>query len=518
MKKHIALFIGFLAMAPELPAELTVDPIYQSYMVLQQGVEVPISGASTSSGDVTVSFGDQKVTAKVKNKKWQAVLAPMPASSEGRSLTITQGKDEIALSDVLVGEVWFASGQSNMLFRLDETPDKAALSHPEIPAFRYYHAEPQVLPSNKPYTPEQINQLKTKDMYRGAWAVSGGAGSTTRMSAVGWYFGRKLQATLGVPVGVIHTSLGGSEMAAWMPNAVLKKKYKECLTPRWMDSKCKYVPAWARSRGEWNIGKTEPSAPHPFKPGYLFETGVTPWLRFPVAGVIWYQGETDAEEKDQKRNTDLLTDMITGWRKEFGRPELPFLMVQLPRLNDKSPLRAYWPEFREVQQRVSESLPQVFFTATIDLGSTNADVHPKRKLEVGERLAALAAARVYGKELPFSGPAYKASALKDGKVEVSFDYAEGLKTLDGKEPVGFELSADGKSYSPATAELQGDTILLSSPAVKSPKYVRYAWATFLAPNLVNAAKLPAVPFASVVGGGKAKKTKETEEKSASSAR
>ena len=503
MKRYIALFLGILATAPELSAELTVEPIYQSHMVLQQGAEVPISGTATSSGAVTVQFGDQKVTAKVKNKKWQAVLAPMAANSEGRPLTITQGKEELVLDDVLVGEVWFASGQSNMLFRLNETPDKSALTWPEIPGFRYYHAEPQILPNNKPYTPAQIEQLRAGDMYRGAWAVSGGAGSTPRMSAVGWYFGRKLQATLGVPVGVIHTSLGGSEMAAWMPPAVLKKKYKECLTPRWLESK--YVSAWARARGMWNIGKTEPGAPHPFKPAYLFETGVTPWLRFPMAGVIWYQGETDAEEKDQKQNTDLLTDLINGWRKEFHRPELPFLMVQLPRLNDKAPLRAYWPEFREVQKRVSETLPQVYFTTTIDLGSTNSDVHPKRKLEVGERLADLAAAKVYGKDVPCSGPAYKSSALKDGKVEVAFDFAEGIKTTDDKEPVGFELSADGKKYSPAQAELQGDTILLSSPEVKSPKYLRYAWATFLSPNLVNADKLPAIPFAAAVGDSKAKK-------------
>ena len=507
MKKILSLFIGLLAAAPALQAELTVDPIYQSHMVLQQGAAVPVSGTTSTPGTVTVSFGDQKVTAKVKGKKWQAVLAPMTASSEGRALTITQGKEELVFSDVLVGEVWFASGQSNMLFRLDETPDKAALTHPEIPAFRYYHAEPQVLPNNKPYTPAQIQQLKDGDMYRGAWAVSGGEGSTTRMSAVGWYFGRKLQATLGVPVGVIHTSLGGSEMAAWMPTAVLKKKYKECLTPRWIESK--YVSAWARSRGLWNIGKGS-DAPHPFKPGYLFETGVTPWLRFPVAGVIWYQGETDAEEKDQKQNTDLLTDLITGWRKEFGLPGMPFLMVQLPRLNTKAVLRAYWPEFREVQKRVAEELPHVYFTTTIDLGSTNDDVHPKRKLEVGERLADLAAARVYGKDVPCSGPAYMTSALKGGKVEVSFDFAEGLKTTDGKEPVGFELSQDGKKYSPAVAELQGNTILLSSAEVKSPKYVRYAWATFLSPNLVNAAGLPAIPFATTVGERKVKNAKPTE--------
>lgn len=488
--------MGLLAAAPALHAELTVAPIYQSHMVLQQGAEVPVCGSATEPGPVTVSFGDQQVTAEVKDMKWQVVLAPMAANSEGRALTITQGQEKLVLEDVLVGEVWVASGQSNMLFRLNETPDKAALNHPEIPAFRYYHTEPQILPSNRPYTPEQIKRLEDRGMYRGAWAVSGGAGSTPRMSAVGWYFGRKLQAALGVPVGVIHVSLGGSEMAAWLPYSVLKAKYEECLTPSWMESK--YVPAWARSRGLWNLGKGA-SAPHPFKPGYLFETGVTPWLRFPVAGVIWYQGETDAEEKDQEVNRALLTDLINGWREEFRRPELPFLMVQLPRINTKAVLRAYWPEFREVQKRVAEALPQVYFTTTIDLGSLNDDVHPKRKLEVGERLADLAAARVYGKEVPYSGPAYRASSSEGGQVSVSFAHAEGLKTTDGQAPVGFELSADGVKYYPATAELQGAAVRLSCAEVQNPQYVRYAWATFLSPNLVNAAGLPTVPFAEPVG-------------------
>ena len=485
----VLLFV-LLVLGGALHAALEVEPIYQSNMVLQQGRAVPVCGTCSGAGEVTVSFGDQKVAAKVKGKKWQAVLAPMKPSAEGRTLTISQGKETIELANVLVGEVWLASGQSNMLFRLDETPDKAAQTHPEIPELRYYHSEPQVHTGNKPYSPEQLKLLKDKEMYKGDWAVSGGAGSTTRMSAVGWYFGRRLQQALGVPVGIIHVSLGGSEMMAWMPPAVLRKKYKDCLTARWLESK--YISDWVRGRGRKNIG-ADLSAPHPFKPGYLYETGVAPWVKFPISGVIWYQGESDAEIQDSKQNTRLLTDLIKGWRKEFNAPELPFLMVQLPRINDKAPIRAYWPEFREVQHSVAQALPKVYYTVTIDLGSTNSDVHPPRKLEVGERLADLAAARVYGKDVPYTGPVVCSAKLSGQQVVLHFEHAEGLKTTDNAAPVGFEISADGKRYYAATAELQGETVLLSSSEVKKPRFVRYAWATYLAPNLINAHKLPAVP-------------------------
>lgn len=491
MKTLTFLFAGFLAAASALHAELAVDPIYQADMVLQRAVCVPICGTSDSAEPITVSFAGQSVQAAVEGGRWQAVLAPMEASAEGRTLTITQGEQKVALENVLVGEVWIASGQSNMFWRLEQTGDRRALEQGEIPAFRYYQAEPQVLLSPRAYPEEKRQLLRSGDMYRGGWCVSTPP-NNRRMSAVGWYFGRKLQELLGVPVGVVHVSLGASEMAAWVPPAVLREKYPDCLTSRWMESP--YVPAWCRGRGKLNL-VADPEEPHPFKPGYLYSTGIAPWVNFPVAGVIWYQGEADAETNNPALNCELLADMIKGWRADFHKETLPFCMVQLPRIRDNSPLRAYWPEFREVQHRVSQLLPAVYYVTTIDLGMTNNDVHPPRKLEVGERLAALAAARVYGcRGVPYSGPAIAGAEAQGEKVVVHYHHASGLKTTDGAAPVGFELSEDGQVYHAAAAELRGESVELSCPELKHPQYVRYAWAVFLNPNLINDAGLPAVPF------------------------
>lgn len=475
--------------------ELKLDPIYQSHMVLQRGVPVPISGTCSASTPVTVSFGGHEVKAKPKGKKWHVTLPAMEANAEGAELTVSQGKESESIDDVVVGEVWLASGQSNMLWRLEQTGDSSAIAAANIPQLRFYHSEPQVHTDDTAYTEELSERLKKGEMYEGSWSVSD---TTTcrRMSAVGWYFGRKLQELLGVPIGIVHASLGGSEMLAWMPQATLKKRYKDCLTPRWLESK--YVTEWVRGRAKKNIG-SDLSAQHPYKPGYLFTTGISPWLRFPFAGVIWYQGESDAEIDDMAQHKAMLTDLINSWRTQFKKQNLPFLMVQLPRINDDSPLRANWPEFRDVQTQVARELPNVYQTVTIDLGSTNSNVHPPRKLEVGERLATLAAAKVYGKDIVYEGPVFSAATLSDGKLHLSFSSASGLTTTDGQPPRDFEVSADGKKFHAADAEIDGESIQLSLPSqVKKPKVVRYAWKVYVEPNLVNGAGLPTAPFTAPV--------------------
>ena len=485
-----------LLLTGPLFAELAVDPIYSSHMVLQRGKTVPISGTCTGSKPVVVSFAGQQVRAKVKGNIWQANLEPMEAQAEGSALTVTQGKESVTLDDVVVGEVWIASGQSNMFWRLVETRDKAALQAPENPAFRFYHSEPKVETPRRAYTDEQCDILKSGKLYQGSWSVSSPE-SSRRMSAVGWYFGRKLQQELGVPVGIIHASLGGSEMLAWIPKSVVKKKYPQVLGDKWMHDKM-IDPFWVRPRALLNLGDRL-NIPHPYRPGYLYEAGIAPWAKFPVKGVIWYQGESDAAIPNDELNRKVLTDLITSWREAFHNPELAFCMVQLPRIKDPAPVRALWAEFREVQSRVSRELPQVYCANTIDLGTTNHDVHPPRKLEVGERLAALAATQVYGlKDIPYSGPTLSRAELADGQVVLHFDHAKGLSTTNGAAPACFELSADGKTYHPAEAELAGETVKLRSAEVETPRFVRYAWAVFVEPNLVNADKLPPSPFSAKI--------------------
>ncbi|MBR5889713.1 MAG: hypothetical protein IKY92_06705 [Akkermansia sp.] len=482
-------------MMGSLPALAAVefDAIYGDGMVLQRGREVQVRGTTDNPSDpVTVQFNGQKVKAEVKGKRWQAVLQPMEANAQGQPLEASQNGSTATVQNVVVGEVWVASGQSNMLWRLNQTPGNAqTIAQSANENFRFYHSQPQVHTSPPRYTPALLQRLKDKQMYVGKWSVSA-PGATNQMSAVGYYFGQALQKQLGVPVGVIHVSLGGSNMLAWIPRDWVRTEYPGCQGNDWVMSK--YASEWVRGRAQQNVGPGGDFSLHPYAPSYLYDTGLSQWEGIPVAGAIWYQGESDAEIKDAGQNKKLLRDVICSWRARLGNPSMPFIMVQLPRINDKSALRAYWPEFRQVQAEVAEELPDVHYVVTLDLGSTNSDVHPPRKLEVGERLAATALKEVYGKDIAAYGPRISGVKTSGAEVEVSFNHAEGLKTTNGAAPVGFELAGADKNFVPAVAEIQGDKVILSADGVKSPKYLRYGWAVFMEPNLVNAAGLPAAPY------------------------
>ncbi len=487
-------FVAMLLGTATCWAAVSFDHTFGDHMVLQQGQPIPVRGEATGSGDVTLTFADATIKAKRNGKRWEAQLPPMNATATGENMIVRQGNDTAEIQDVVVGEVWFASGQSNMLRRMDEMADKGNA----IPAsgnknIRFFHSEPQVHTNNASYGAKEKETLNSGAMYVGKWAVSAPE-TTPRMSAVAWYFAQELQKRLNVPVGIVHASLGGSEMMAWIPESVLKKKYSDCLSEKWLDSK--YMSAWVRGRARKNIG-SDLSMPHPYKPGYLFKTGVQDWLNFPVKGIIWYQGESDAEIQDMKQNYELLASLIGGWRAEFKKPDMPWIQVQLPRINDQTPLRAYWPEFREVQQQSQENIPGVYSVTTVDLGSTNSDVHPARKTEVGQRLAYVAAAKVYGKDVEYSGPQVASVKPAGGSLKVSFKHAKGLATTNGAAPTGFEVAGSDGKFQEATATIKGETVVLTAPGVKNPRQARYGWKVFFEPNLVNEAKLPAVPYSGI---------------------
>lgn len=493
MKKSL-LLLSLLATAVE--AALTVDSIYAPHMVLQRGAVIPICGGTDSDAPVTVSFAGQSVQAKPQNGRWEARLAPMETCAEGRTLTVTQGNETLELADIPVGEVWLASGQSNMLWRLNRTGDKAALEAAEVSAdFRFFHSEPAVDPVGGRFSPELCERLQRGEMYTGTWTADTPQ-SRARMSAVGYYFGSRLQHYLGVPVGVIHCSVGGSEMLSWLPaDTPLRAAYK---TARWQDNPA--LGPWVKGQIRENIG--DAAGPHPYLPHYLFENGIRRWANFPIAGVIWYQGEADSDIDDNAQNAYLLRTLINAWRGCFGRKDLPFLMVQLPRINNTQrwPL---WPQYRQVQQDAALSLKGTQCCVTIDLGSADRNVHPPKKEEVGRRLAALAANRVYGKaDIPAEGPAVQRRekdraviTRRNGReISVTFSHAAELHTTDNQPPACFEISEDGKNFVPAQARIEKNRVILQANGINAPRHVRYAWSTFVQPNLVNKDGLPTAPF------------------------
>ena len=384
-----------------------------------------------------------------------------------------------------------------MLWRLNQTPSgKTEISESANKLLRIFHNTPQVHTNGVAYTDQEFDKLNSEKFYQGKWEISSPK-SSAPYSAVAYYFAKKLQKHLGIPVGIIHSSLGGSEMAAWIPKKEINTNpaFSSMKGNQWMESK--YLSNWVKGRAKQNIKNRLNSGDpeHPYKPGFLYETGIKWITKLPVSGIIWYQGESDAEINDSKQNAELMTRLIKTWQQDFKQKDLPFVMVQLPRINDNSPLRAFWPEFREVQSIVAKTIPGAQLINTIDLGSGNSDVHPPEKREVGERMANLVAERVYKKRISAQFPEMNKWIAKGNQIHISLSHADGLKTIDGQAPACFEIAgSDGKFY-PATAAIGKKRLLsLSAPEVKSPKSARYCWSTFAKPNLVNKEGLPLFPF------------------------
>lgn len=390
MMIHTVTFFFFGAiLATAAPALVPARP-FADHMVLPMGRETPVWGIAAPGAEVSVRFSTQTVRGKADTQgNWRLKLSNLTASSEGRELEIVSGNDRQILRDVLVGEVWLGSGQSNMDFPLAKAvggKQEAALAgaFPKIWLMNLTgtHTSP------RKYGEADIGRLAPDFFFEGAWQVASEK-SALEFSAVAWWAGKIIHQAKGVPVGLIDNSVGGSGAEAWMPREVLtvRKDYAELLGEAWTDSE--RIGHWARGRAKLNLGGKPGN--HPFRPGFLFDSGVRWWAGYPLTGVLWYQGETNAEILDDPWNERLITDLVQGWRKVLAQPELPFFMIQLPRIGGDDPLRQGWPQFRAVQASAAKKLDHVTLIETVDLGWDSPDVHPPDKRPVGERLGKAAA-------------------------------------------------------------------------------------------------------------------------------
>jgi sialate O-acetylesterase len=310
----------------------------------------------------------------------------MEPSAKPASLSIEAGGKRLQLEDLLIGRVFLCSGQSNMDFQLSRAIGGTAEAKKagKFPTIRLCNLTGAPTDS-RVYDSETLARLTDRDHFAGTWEVATEK-STSAFSAVAWWTGKMIHEREGVPVGLVENAVGGSGTEAWLPRNLLssQRTFTTLLGKDWLASP--QISPWARGRARQNLGK-HPEANHPFKPGFLFESGVRPWCGFPFDSVLWYQGETNAEIADDKWNRRLITDLITGWRMELGQVKLPFYLVQLPRIGGNEPIRRHWPEYRKVQADVARSLPSVQLVVTQDLGWDSSDVHPPDKLPVAKRLA-----------------------------------------------------------------------------------------------------------------------------------
>ena len=467
---------------------LQLPEIYSDNMVLQHGQSLPLHGIANAGTKITVTIGNQQLnTTADSNGKWQVTLAPL-AAKETYTLQITAGKEKRIFKNVVAGEVWLCSGQSNMEFEMFQaSTGERDIPQAENPNIRLFDMEARWRTDNantwELSALDSINQLQ---YYKPAqWEVC--SPKTVRaFSAVAYYFGRRLQKELNMPIGLICNAVGGSPTEAWIDRRTLEYDFPRILN-NWREND--FIMDWVRQRAGENIAKaTDKLQRHPYEPAYLFEAGILPLAKYPIKGVIWYQGESNAHNKDA--HSKLFPLLVKSWRNEFGYSHLPFYYVQLSSIN-----RPSWGWFRESQRRLMKVVPHSGMAVSYDYGHPT-DVHPKNKQPIGERLAQWALGDTYGKKVLPSGPLFRSATFNGKAATVTFDYAQGMHSADGKTLRGFELSNGNGIFYPATAEVIGEEVKVTSEEVSNPKAVRYGFSPVTDGNLVNEANLPASTFTS----------------------
>ena len=499
----VGLGLWLASLAP-LQAEVKLHPTFSDHAVLQRHMAVPIWGTASDGEKVVVEFAGQKKTTIAQEGRWMVKLGPMKANAVGGLLTVTGPNNALSIDDVVVGEVWVCSGQSNM----------------EWPMNRSYQPDVDIASSLNTnlrlftVTKRRSVAVKTDlDYARHVW-MHAAPDTVKNFSAVGYYFGRDLVTSLkGVPVGLIHTSWGGSSAEAWVRRAVLEadSEYQSKIVAPVVEAQKKWrlaVADWERRKAESTAKGSEftekkPGAPGGWDPGELYGGMLANIIPYGIRGAIWYQGESNAGRAWQYRR--LFGDMITNWRQDWGQGNFPFYAVQLAPWdkNKKRELHVIaseivdsdWAQLREAQDYVARTLPQVDVAVITDVGDKD-DIHPTRKATVGERLSRLAREQIHGENILSHGPRLKSVEFEDQFARLTFkDTGSGLRTSDGGVPTGFLVAGADQKWHPATAKIiDGKHLQLTSIAVPRPVAVRYGWNDYPVVNLMNGDGLPATPF------------------------
>lgn len=469
---------------------LRLPPLYTSGMVIQRDQPVVVRGQADAGSPVTLLFKDQVRSVRAgRDGQWSVTLSPMAADGRGDRLTVMAPDSIIHLDDVVVGDVWICSGQSNMAFRVNESVGPEVDNNIEYvrsgSQIRLYDMRPRYYTTNEAWDSAARDLVNHLEYYHPARWVRTDSASVAEFSAVGFAFGRNLADSLDVPIGLISNSVGGSPIESWIDRETLQQELPDIL---YDFANNDMIQSWVRERAMVNsAGESADMRRHPYHPAYLYESAMAPIEGLAVKGVIWYQGESNAHNAEL--HSRLFPLLVSSWRKGFGS-EVPFYFAQLTSIN-----RPSWPVFRDSQRRLAAAVPGVAMAVIHDLGDS-LDVHPRRKLEVGRRLALAALYHSYGHDLECSGPV-PVSARADGRgtVTLMFTHSDGLSTSDGMDPRTFELAADDHYFYPAQALINVDgSVTLKSDRVPHPCYVRYAWQPYTRANLVNASGLPASTF------------------------
>lgn len=487
-----------LAAATSAGGDVKLPAVIGDNMVLQRHQRVPIWGTADPGEKVTVTFAGQHVTATAKpDGRWVLRLTALAAGGP-YEMTVT-GKNTVRLQNVLVGEVWVCSGQSNMAFSVQGSNNaQEEIAGAEYPMIRLLTV-PRV-PASEP-----VSDIEAQWVVCSPQTVPG-------FSAVGYFFGRELHKELGVPVGLINTSWGGTPAESWTTRPTLEEDPEFVpIVERWNqarenypEQKQKHEEALAKWKGEAEKAKAEgkqpPRQPSPplferkqYEPASLYNGMIAPLIPYAIKGAIWYQGESNAGRAYQYRS--LFSAMIRDWRLQWGQGAFPFLFVQLANFmaREPEPAESAWAELREAQA-MALRLPKTGQAVIIDIGEAD-DIHPKNKQDVGYRLALNALAIAYGRDIVYCGPTFRSMELEGDRIRLHFDHVGGgLIARDGGPLKGFAIAGEDREFVWADAVIEGDIVVVRSGDVPHPVAARYAWANNPDCNLYNREGLPASPF------------------------
>ena len=499
----VRLMALMLLVSFTVQAEVSVPSIFGSRMVLQRGQANPVWGWAAPGEKISVTFAGQKHTATAgKDGAWRVKLQPLKANAKGQTLTI-QGSNKLELIDVLVGEVWVCSGQSNMAWSVDRSydPDLESLTA-KFPNIRLISVPP-------------VGTQEPQKDFNGEW-VAASPESVMSFSAVGFFFGRTLHQAIDVPVGLIDNAWGGSAAEAWIRRDLLDKLPTAApYMATWKQTEANYdhektMATYETRLKKWQTaaaaarkaGKPAPQRPRnprnpltgQHRPGNLYNGVLKPFIGYGIKGAIWYQGESNSGRAKAYR--DVFPLMIQNWRDEWGQGDFPFYWVQLADFREEQPepMDDNWAELREAQTMTMDRLKNTGEAVIIDVGE-GRDIHPRDKQTVAKRLARWALAKDYGVDIIHQSPRYKSMEIKGDKAVITFDHVgAGLYSFDVRDPKGFTLCGQDKKFVWANARIVGkDKVEVWAEGI-TPAQVRYAWAVNPVCTLMSREGLPATPF------------------------
>ena len=480
-------FLGSLALLSlPLAAEVKLPAIISDHMLIQQQMPVRMWGKAGAGEKVAVEMNGQRASAVTDGSgAWEAFLPPMNAGGP-YDMTI-RGANQLVIHDVLVGEVWVGSGQSNMELPMTRVKDAdAEIAAADFPKIRLFTVKKKV--SDTPL-----------DDVEGAWSLCTPE-STKNFSAVGYFFSRYIHQNRHVPVGFIHSSWGGTPAQSWTTRPVLEANpLLKPILEEWDQTLAAYPAAdekYQKQLADYKVaataakadGKPAPAAPrppagpgHPNTPGGLWNGMIAPITPYAIRGVLWYQGESNADAKHAFPYRYLFRSMIEDWRSEWAEGDFTFLFVQLASFQSNGT----WPVLRESQTDM----------AVIDDIGEPKNIHPLNKQDVGKRLALAAQAITYGEKVEYSGPMFRQLTREANALRIFFDHTgTGLQSRGGETLLGFEIAGNSGDYVPAEARIDGSTVVVSCDQVADPARVRYAWADDPKATLENHEGLQATPF------------------------